>query len=55
MLFNTKTSKKQVFYETMDEKEIKYLKEYGKNSNKFISLHNQIEKANKDGIFAEVK
>ena len=55
MLFNTQTTKKQVFYEIMDEKEINYLKENGKNSNRFVSLHNQIEEQNKDGIFAEVK
>ena len=54
MLFNSKTHKKQVFYEVMVEKEIEYFKNNGKNSDKFISLHNQINKEGNDD-YIEVK
>lgn len=49
MMYN-KEHKKIVFYEIMDEKEIKHYRKNSKNSDNFLSIRKQIEEGKKNGI-----
>ena len=53
MMIEKGSGKRRVLYEIMDQEEIAYFRQYGRNSPSFQSLSRQIEEGRREGLFEE--
>ena len=53
MMIEKGSGKRRVLYEIMDQEEIAYFRQYGRNSPSFLSLSRQIEEGRREGLFEE--